>query len=295
MALPFAAIETANAAGIVSYNGWHPVRTASADSLAGPGSGGRKNRGFRFAAPNVVAATTHWGTGTAALGGTLTLSSGVINTSSGIWPTTSLAGFTVNTGGLNRAPGAFGAFTLTGNLTIDSAASGGEFHVGSDGGSGTVTVGGGSILVGGPGNAAVWRFGINPGAITDSGLSSGVVNFSGGTINVNGWMGGELTGASEIGLLKVGSGTLTLAGGVGSGTLNITSGGTLTLEASQTLAALNIGSSGSVVVLGNGVAPPAPVEDASGQSSQPVPEPAAAALLAMSAAALLARRIRNRK
>ena len=72
-------------------------------------------------------------------------------------------------------------------------------------------------------------------------------------------------------------------------------GGTLTIETSETLEPLVIDSSASGLVIGNVVAPPAPVEDASSQSAQPGPGTSAAVLLAMSAAALLARRVRNRK
>ena len=75
--LPFAAIETASAAGIVSYNGGRSIRIAASDSLVKPVGIGRKDRGFRFFAPNVVSAAAPSNTGTAVFGGTLTLSGGL--------------------------------------------------------------------------------------------------------------------------------------------------------------------------------------------------------------------------
>jgi hypothetical protein len=338
VALPFAAIETANAAGIVSHNGGRAIQTASADLLAGPGRNGKKNRGFRFAAPNVAAAVRHSDAGTPVFGGTLSLSGGVTKTGLGTLrigePTTSLSAFSgisfLSGGTLNVG----GATTLTGSSTIDLGTTPAVGNV--SGGTLLVRPTTDSVRINGSGGAVV----INPAAVTNFWSSSDVVNFSGGTINV-----------LPSGLLRVGSGTLTItrgtlnvsglnegpAGGAGAITLtggstidfasgagsnllfshlNYTSGGTIsirnwsgwagsgslgantltgtvTLETSQTLDNLVIGSSEGIVIIGNGVAPPPPVEDASNQGGQPVPEPSTAALFAMSAAALLTRRARK--
>jgi len=375
VALPFAAIETANAGGIVSHNGGHSIRTASSDLLAGPGRSGRKNRGFRLFAPNVVAATTPSGAGTTALGGTLSLSGRLIKGGTGAfdWYTLSVTPtvggtLSLSGGGISFLDGTTAAVGNVSGGTLSlwngavSGASGGEFHINRSG-NGTPTVGGGLTLVDDPANTAggTLQFrpttgsassginvsngtvGINPGAMPNSRLSNGVVISSGGTINFNGG-----------GLLRVGSGTLTLAGGTvytaglngeltgeaadtsvgmgaitltGSSTINFFSGtgsnliihtlgnvisiqnwtgagldlgtnmngGTLTFETSQTLEPLVIDANGGAIGIVNVGVPPAPGEDASSQSAQPVPEPSAAALLALSAAALLTRRARNRK
>jgi hypothetical protein len=335
--LPFAAIETANAAGIVSHNGGHAIRTASADLLAGPGRGGKKNRGFRFAAPNVVAAARHSDAGTAALGGsTLTLSGAVIKTGLGTLqigqPTISISGTTISAGTLRVSDAA--AVTLAGSafgaLNGTTSISGGTLQIRPNTESLRINPSGGTVV-------------FNPAAITNSVLSSGVVSSSDGTINLLRVESGTLTLAGgtvhRVGLNEgpaggtpetsggmgaitlTGSSTIDFASGTGSNLLfsNLiyTSGGvigirnwtgaglglvgantftgTLTLEASQTLGTAVIDSSESIVVIGNGVAPPPPVGDASSQGAQPVPEPSAAALLALSAAALLTRRARNRK
>jgi hypothetical protein len=316
VALPFAAIETADGAGIVSHNGGHATRTASADLLAGPGRGSRKNRGFRLAVSNVVALARHSDAGTRALGGTLSLAGGLIKGGAGavdasvlsVTPTfggtLSLAG-----GGISFLDGTTAAFgngsggTLLLSNGVISGVSGGEFHIVYSGG-GTPTFDGRSTtwsVSGGGINVSDGTVEIDPGTTTNSDFSSGVViysgatvNLSGGTINVNGWMSGEPTGASEGGLLKVGSGRLTLgvrpviASNGFTGTLNVM-GGTFDFKASQMLDALTIGP-GATVSITNVIG-----QETAIQSADPVPEPSAATLFALSAAALLARRVRHRK
>jgi hypothetical protein len=152
------------------------------------------------------------------------------------------------------------------------------------------------------------RIRISTGVVVSSGFTGtwpvgllgrfvGGINDAGATLQIHPLTDGQfrlgVSDAGDLWIVRFFDGS---SNGAGSGLLETdTFGGTLTLEASQTLGTPVINSSEGIVVIGNGVAPPPPVGDASSQGAQPVPEPSAAALLALSAAALLTRGVRNRK
>jgi hypothetical protein len=199
--------------------------------------------------------------------------------------------FSVNagaTGGLDivqAGPGVGGAATLTGVLTLNAGS--------------LLNVTGGAAPTDTPYSLSV------TGSTTLTGNSTIDVANNGtglGTVHLD----DVSQSGGSTSLTKTGAGTLVLSGALSFAVLNA-NGGTTQIYGSQTLAALNIGA-GGVVVLDGGAPPPAPAveaepdgstpapafdAEAAGATAQAVPEPGSLDLILLGALGCLARRQRN--
>ena len=124
-------------------------------------------------------------------------------------------------------------------------------------------------------------------------LSVGSAALGGYTLTIAGAANTMVGGASGTGTVtKTGAGTLTVNGALGTGAVTLNANaGSVQINASQTLAALNIGD-GAEVTFGDGVSFAAPLEKPAVPGA--VPEPSALALLLAGVTGLLARRRTSR-